>query len=248
MEAMRKPLQGVRNVILFNWHYFVMAFGLILLALACSPHVNTTVQVLLYTLCGLVFFSIVLSLLVTMYIYDYSALYSLKWVEKCDDAIAIANIHAGFDETSALLKSKFPNATMQVFDFYNPQKHTEVSIERARKCFPSNTDAIPIVTAQIPLPNASISKLFLLLAAHEIRDPEEQVVFFKELHRVLKADGAIYVTEHLRDIPNFFAYNIGSFHFFSQQHWLKVFQTAQLKIVKQIKITPFITTYKLTQQ
>lgn len=248
MEAMRKPLQGVRNVILFNWHYFVIALGVIMLALVCTRFVNSIAQVLLYTICGLVFFSTTLSLLVTMYVYDFSTLYSLEWVEHCDDAIAIANIHAGFDETSTLLKSKFSHATMQVFDFYNPQKHTEVSIERARKYFPSNTDSKQIVTAQLPLPNESIAKLFLILAVHEIRDKQEQIVFFKELHRVLKLDGVIYVTEHLRDLPNFFAYSIGCFHFFSNRHWLAVFKRAQLNVSMQIKITPFITTYKLTKQ
>ncbi|MBL7800341.1 MAG: methyltransferase domain-containing protein [Chitinophagales bacterium] len=244
---MRKPLQGIRNVIVFNWHYYVMSLGIILLILVFTRYLNPTAQVLLYSLCGLVLFSVVVSLLVTLYIYDFSSLYSLEWVDMVDDDITIVNIHAGFDETSALLKTKFPTATIHVFDFYNPKKHTEVSIERARKYFPFTNDSIAIDTAQLPLPNGAVSKLFLILAAHEIRDKEEQVIFFKEIHRVLKNDGAIYVTEHVRDIPNFFAYTIGCFHFFSQQHWLNVFQAAQLKMAKQIKTTPFITTYKLTK-
>ena len=44
----------------------------------------------------------------------------------------IVNIHAGFDETSVMLKEKFPACELIVFDFYDPAKHTEVSIQDGR--------------------------------------------------------------------------------------------------------------------
>ena len=63
----------------------------------------------------------------------------------------MVNINAGFDETSMLLKQKYPNATLEVFDFYDPTKHTEVSIERARMAYPAFPDTVTISTTNIPL-------------------------------------------------------------------------------------------------
>ena len=49
-----------------------------------------------------------LSLLVSFYVYDLSGLYQMKWSGECPACACIVNIHAGFDETSVLLKEKFP--------------------------------------------------------------------------------------------------------------------------------------------
>jgi hypothetical protein len=65
------------------------------------------------------------------------------------------------------------------------------------------------------------------------------------MKRVLKLNGKIIVTEHLRDFPNFLAYTIGFFHFHSKKTWKKTFQEADLKVSEEIKITPFLTTFIL---
>ncbi|MFO0359283.1 MAG: methyltransferase, partial [Flavobacteriales bacterium] len=74
---------------------------------------------------------------------------------------------------------------------------------------------------------------------------DERIVFFKELARVTNEDGRIIVTEHLRDLNNFLAYNIGSFHFLSKGNWLDIFERAGISLEKEIKITPFISTFIL---
>ena len=89
--------------------------------------------------------------------------------------------------------------------------------------------------------------VFVILAAHEIREEQERIQFFKELRRIVKSKGSIYITEHLRDIPNFLAYNIGFFHFYTRSTWLKTFQKAALNVEKEIKITPFISTFILSK-
>lgn len=85
----------------------------------------------------------------------------------------------------------------------------------------------------------------MILSAHEIRNEIERIELFKELNRVIKLNGQIYVTEHLRDFPNFLAYNIGFFHFHTKSSWLKTFNDANLKIRQEIKLTPFISTFIL---
>ena len=148
-------------------------------------------------------------------------------------------------ETSSLLKTKFPGAALFVFDFYDPKKHTEVSIKRARKAYLPFPGTQQANTNHLPLKSNSTDKIFAILSAHEIRNDDERISFFRELKRVLKPSGKIFVTEHLRDPANFMAYNFGFFHFHSKPSWLKTFHRSGLTITNEIKITPFITTFIL---
>ncbi len=102
-----------------------------------------------------------------------------------------------------------------------------------------------ITASKIPLGDNSTDIVFAILSAHEIRKQQERNVFFKELRRILKPNGQIIVIKHLRDATNFLAYNIGFFHFHSRKSWLENFRAARLEIEKEIKITPFLTTFIL---
>src|SRR5690606_13997095 len=163
------------------------------------------------------------------------------------NANQILNIHAGFDETSDIIKQKFINAELTIFDFYDEQKHTEISIKRARKFFPDSEKTIQVPTNQFPVENEAFDLIFNIFSAHEIRNIEERIQFFKEQKRVLKPNGKIIVTEHLRDFPNFLAYTIGFFHFHSKNTWKKTFEKSGFQIEKEIKKTVFIPTFILTK-
>jgi hypothetical protein len=155
----------------------------------------------------------------------------------------LVNINAGFDETSILLSAKFPAAELTVFDFYDPAKHTEISIERARKAYGPYPGTMNISTDNIPLLNADL--ICMMLAAHEIRNREERIQFFSLLKERLNDHGQMLVLEHLRDLPNFMAYNIGFFHFFSKKEWRRTFTGAGFTIYKEIKVTPFLSAFIL---
>jgi len=249
MERIRKPFQGVTNIIRFNWHFYLLSVIIILFLLAFASFINSKFRFVIFVLCALAVLVNLISLSVSFYIYDLSNLYSLHWLNKLikNDVKSIANIHAGFDETSELLHKKYPNATLHVFDFYDEKKHTEVSIKRARKAYPAFRNTKQVSTSSLPLPNNSVDVAFLIFAAHEIRNDIERIIFFKELRRILKDDGKIIVTEHLRNVPNFLAYNIGFFHFLPKLTWFKTFDSAGMKIDDKIKITPFISIYILTK-
>lgn len=236
----RTPFQGIGNIIRFNWHFYVLFLLLLVVGLLFTQYILTR-----WMLCGAAVATL-LSLLISWYIYDRSGLYTLQWLDDLGlRPRHMVNIHAGFDETSQLLAYKYPEARLQVFDFYNPEMHTEVSIERARKRYAPYAGTKMISTAAVPLEPASVDVVFLLLAAHEIRDDEERATFFKELHRCLAANGKIVVLEHLRDVPNFIAYTIGFLHFFSRASWKKIFSSAQLQVENEKKITPFLSAYIL---
>lgn len=247
MDKMRKPFQGVWNIIRFNWQFYVLAFGFVLLILSFRGSFYATNLIVADILLFLIIGSTLLSLLVSTYIYDFSNLYKFSWLDKLryNEHEKIVNINAGFDETSSLLKNKFKDCKLTVLDFYDPAKHTEVSIKRARKAYPAFPNTQQVKTTDLPLQDNSADKIFTILSAHEIRNEEERKSFFQELRRALSPTGQIIVTEHLRDTANFFAYNIGAFHFHSKSSWLKAFQSSGLRVAEEIKITPFITTFIL---
>jgi ubiquinone/menaquinone biosynthesis C-methylase UbiE len=247
MDSIRKPFQGVWNIVRFNWHYYLFSLLLVAILLFIRNDLNATLRIGTNVLVFLILFSTVISLIVSFYIYDLSDLYKLSWLNnlKHSDRGKIINVNAGFDETSKLLKSKFGNSELLVADFYNPTKHTEVSIKRARKAYPPFPNTRQISTTYLPVEDNSVHKIFSILSAHEIRNNEERIAFFKELKRVLSASGQIIVTEHLRDTVNFLAYNFGFFHFHSKSSWLETFRSSGLTVAKEIKITPFITTFIL---
>ena len=247
MAKIRTPFQGTWNIIRFNWHFYVLSIVSVVILFLLSINMNASVHTVSVILIFFILAFTLVSLAVSCFVYDFSNLYSLEWLDDLHfmDNEKIVNIHAGFDETSELLRNKFPHAELLVFDFYDPIKHTEVSIKRARNAYPSFPKTQPINANQLPLINGSIDIVFNILSAHEIRDVIERVNFFKELKRVLNTSGRIIVTEHLRNVSNFLAYNIGFFHFHSRVSWMKTFQESGLKVVKEIKITPFITTFIL---
>jgi len=245
MEQIRKPFQGVFNIIRFNWHFYVLSIAFLLGLFILNNYVPAKFHLYFLLFFFLTLATTLISLLVSYYVYDLSDLYKFNWLTDNQEKISIININAGFDETSTLLQAKFKNAALTVLDFYDPAKHTEVSIKRARKAYPAYPGTRITTTDKLELQSNSADKIFVTLSAHEIRDPNERVIFFKELHRVIKPGGQIFVTEHLRDTANFLAYNIGFFHFLSKPSWYKVFKLSNLQIRSEQKITPFISTFTL---
>jgi ubiquinone/menaquinone biosynthesis C-methylase UbiE len=247
MEGMRKPYQGVLNVIRFNWQYYVLSIIVVLAGIFIAFYLKTTLRPVVLALVLLIILVNLISLFLSWLIYDHSSLYKFTWLDRMrlESGAKIININAGFDETSFLLKSKFSDADLTVLDFYDPIKHTEVSIKRARKAYPPFPNTQKTDTKQLPFKNNSADNIFAIFSAHEIRKDEERVVFFKEINRILTSKGQVIITEHLRNASNFLAYNIGFFHFHSKKTWLNTFQAAELNVSAEIKITPFITTFIL---
>jgi SAM-dependent methyltransferase len=249
MENLRKPFQGVWNIVRFNWHFYLFSLGFLWLLLILNHYLAEPFLLLANLLFWAIVATSVISLLVSYYVYDLSGLYRLDWLSglRVPDSAKIINVNAGFDETSQLLANRFSNANLNAFDFYDPHKHTEVSIKRARKAYPPYLGTQTISTSHLPLADHSVDCVFAILSAHEIRDANERKVFFTELGRCLKPSGEIIVTEHLRDLPNFLAYNLGFLHFHSRRSWLDTFSASGLTIKTELSITPFITSFILAK-
>lgn len=248
MESVsRKPFQGITNIIRFNRHYYIIAFIAIVLFVFIKNFLPYSLNIVASIIVVFTMFSIFISVVVSYYIYDCSNLYSLDWLNELEigPSQQIVNINAGFDETSSIITKKYAGTNLVVFDFYDPAKHTEISIERARKVYYTFPGTKKINTNDVPLKINSVDYIFLILSAHEIRNETEQVNFFKQLANALNEKGKIVVVEHQRDIYNLIAYNLGFFHFFSNQAWKKTFTDAGLRLISESKITPFISSFIL---
>ena len=247
MEQMRKPFQGVVNIIRFNWHFYVLAIGFLLLMFFIRNNVDSSLHIYIDIVCIITVGTTLITLLVSFYIYDLSGLYKLNWIQQAKANGITLNINAGFDETSTLINDRLKPSDFIVLDFYNPQKHTEISIKRARKAYPPFPGTMEVNTNKLPFEENSADNIFVIFSAHEIRNDDERILFFQELKRILKPDGEIYVVEHLRDTVNFMAYNIGFFHFHSKESWKKTFRGAGLNLKNERKITPFISNFTLVK-
>jgi len=249
MEQKRRKFQGGLNILSFNRHFYVFGFGALLLLLL-SHYFIKWYEPLFWIIVAAFMYGLLMPLLVSAYVYDFSGNYRLNWLEPLisdrEKATLIVNIHAGFDETSFLIKDKFPKAELKAFDFYNAKQHTEPAIKRARKVTLGYPGTQQVTSGSIPLPEHSVDIVFLLSAVHEIRSHQEKILFLKECHRVCKPNGKAIMVEHLRDFPNFLAFSVGFTHFFSRWVWKDAFEKAGFATFKETKFTPFMSIFECT--
>ena len=246
MEIKRRNFQGVLNILSFNRHFYVIGILVWVLIMAGLTFLQLP-ALWTWLITGAFIYGLTMPLIVSAYVYDFSGYYDFKWL-KTQGLIdskpkQLININAGFDETSFILKNNFPEADLKVFDFYDPEQHTEPAIVRARKVSLVYPNTQQIQSDKIPLTDESTDIIFLLSAAHEIRSHQEKVAFLKECKRICKSTGKVITVEHLRDVPNFFAFSIGFTHFFSRSAWKKAFKEAGFSTFEETKFTPFMSIF-----
>ena len=246
MEKRRK-FQGVLNILSFNRHFYV--YGLLAVAaLFLSRFFIEWPDFLFWVIIAAFIYGLTMPLIVSTYMYDFSGYYNFHWlsniISNTESIKSIANINAGFDETSFIIQNRFPASALKVFDFYNPKRHTEPAIKRARKVSLVFSNTKIIASNAIPLGNNSVDIVFLLSAAHEIRLHEERIQFLKECHRICKPGGSVIMVEHLRNFPNFLAFSVGFTHFFSQSVWKNAYKSAGFTSIEQSKFTLFMSIFK----
>lgn len=246
MEIKRRKFQGVLNILSFNRHFYVI--GLLVLGIIIAGLVLLKAPFLwTWIIIGAFLYGLIMPLIVSAYVYDFSGYYDFDWLKLLnldnEKPKQIVNINAGFDETSFILKNNFPESDLKVFDFYNAKQHTEPAIVRARKVSLVYPNTQQIQSDEIPVNDKSVDLIFLLSAVHEIRSHTEKVAFLKECYRICNSNGKVITVEHLRDVPNFFAFSIGFTHFFSRRAWKKAFKEAGFSSFEETKFTPFMSIF-----
>ncbi len=240
----RGKWDGMLAIARFNWPFYAAAFGTLLLAViafAYFPLIASGV------IAGCVYF-LIGSLGVSHWVYDVSDLYRWKWLGRAlrnSRLLEMVLCHSGFDEASAMLKQKFPDASWRVIDHYDPLTMTEASIRRARKLFPPTAGTLAAKFDVWPLEDSSVDVVFGMLAIHELRSDAERVAWFAEARRCLADDGRVVLVEHVRDLANFVAFGPGFLHFHSVAAWQKSWKFGGLKRVDDFRITPFVRIFVL---
>ncbi len=244
---MRGPYEGMWNVVRFNWPMYAVGCVVVLIAAISTFVASGTWAAVFAVLTPLSMLGLLLPLIASHVIYDRSALYALPWLADLgpDWTGALLNINAGFDEISFSIRRRLPKCDLQVVDFYDASKHTERSIERARSVYPAFPGTRAVDMTSLPFPNRSIDIAVAFLSLHEVRDDGERIRALTELRRVLAPTGRLIVSEHLRDVANFCAFNFGFFHFHARSTWLRAFGEAGFRVLSSRRTTPFITTFIL---
>jgi SAM-dependent methyltransferase len=247
MEVKRRKFQGVLNILSFNRHYYVFGLGVLLILFIAHSLIKWP-NLFFWVIVAAFLYGLIMPLLVSAYVYDFSSYYDLHWMKELigdqEKVNMIVNINAGFDETSFIIKSKFPQADIKAFDFYNAKLHTEPAIKRARKVSLVFPNTQQVASNSIPIMDSTVDIVFLLSAVHEIRSNEEKVLFLKECHRLCKSGGRVIMVEHLRDFPNFLAFSVGFTHFFSRSVWKHALERAGFASFQETKFTPFMSIFE----
>jgi len=242
-------MRMTKLVVSFNRHFFAIALlacGVSLLLIVVLEH--PLLKALLGLAIGLAVYFMVASVVASYVLYDGSDLYRLTWWPlRClknapEDGIVV---HAGFDPASPVLRAKFPNMRFRILDFFDARRTTETSIQRAHRLYPPATPQERISAVSWPVDTASQDVVFALSAAHELRKAEERTAFFREARRALKGGGKVIVAEQLRNLVNFVCFGVAALHFLSRRSWLRSFASADLIVIDEFRITPFMRVFVL---
>ena len=244
--------RGVIEIAWFNWHQYVagtlvcLAAGWILLRMPLP----VIPRALLASGTSLAAFWLVSSLAVSHYIYDRSGLNTWEWVKPLfpTPPTRWANIHCGFDETTAPLDRLFPDSERLVLDIFDDGEMTEASLQRARRYETRAPEAIRAQRDALPARDEQMDALFVLFAAHELRHPFARSALFRELHRVLARDGRLLLVEHLRDGWNFLAFGPGYRHFLPRREWAAQIRDAGFTVEREFHKTPFVRAWLLRKE
>ncbi len=243
----KEGFHGVRQIIRFNWPYYVIGPSAILFAAALIIVLPLGRYVRMFLYCGVfaVLWWIAASLAVSWIVYDCSPLMGAGWVVRMLGGIPASwiSIHAGFDEITPRLQVRFDGSRGHSYDIFDPNLMTEASIFRARHR--SKVDAEAADYRWLRAASGSADAVFLLLSAHELRLQSARVDLLREVHRLLTPAGRVVVAEHLRDLSNFIAYGPGFLHFFSRRAWRRAFAGAGFAVQDERSITPFVRAFLL---
>jgi ubiquinone/menaquinone biosynthesis C-methylase UbiE len=247
----RGKYTGVLSILQYNWQVYAASVCALasMGALLWFRHLPRAGEIVLMGAATLTAFWSLSSLAVSYYVYDYRGVTRWNWIPRILSfpPQQWLNIHAGLDESTVILKQFFPNTRYMVVDIYDHREMTELSIARARRLHSSPEPAVAGKLDALPFPDHDRDTLFLLFAAHEIRQSSRRTALFLESARVLANSGQLLLAEHIRDWKNLVAFGPGFLHFHSRNEWLRLAHDAGLTVEREVCVTPFVRCFLMTK-
>jgi SAM-dependent methyltransferase len=238
------PVRGLMQVLRFNWTRYLigalgLAFGLLIFQ---SVDLPIWTRYLIVTTGAVAAWWLFASAAASYWIYDLSGMYLWRWLVPllAEKPKRWVNIHAGFDDTTESLRAIFPVGSEKILDIYDSVWMTEPSLNRARASMKPVRGTEKAAFDCLPINDSAADTVFLLFAAHEIRDSVGRQKLFGQLHRSLVPGGRVIIVEHLRDLMNFLAFGPGFRHFYSRREWLCLADGAGFQLEHEESATPFV--------
>jgi SAM-dependent methyltransferase len=243
----RSPWHGLREIVVFNRHFYVIAGSALLvagLALALTQ-LPAPIKWLLSAGAAFTLYTVAASLVVSHWVYDRSELMRWRWLPRVlgDRPARWVNLHAGLDESTPALRAMWPGSRGRVLDFFDAGEMSEPSILRARALARNAETPEAADFRRLPLRAGSCDAALLLLSAHELRRHDSRVALLAQLRQALAENGVVVLAEHLRDAANALAFGPGALHFHSERTWRRAFNDAGLSVIRTVRITPFVKVF-----
>ncbi len=241
MTSTRPGFSGVAKIVRFNRGKYVAALVAVAALAVAATYASSRFAALIAI--ATIVFGVAVSLGVSHWVYDRSALYDLRWSNTINRSDRVVVVHAGFDEVSPLLRARL-GADPHAVSFYDRIELAEPSIRRAQDqaVAPGSSSA----TSGQPLLRAgTFDWVVAFMCLHEIRIQATRRQLLIELKDGVAEGGTLVVVEHLRDIPNALAFSAGVSHFLPKSVWSADFVAAGLQVVSEHKTTPFVTEFIL---
>jgi SAM-dependent methyltransferase len=239
---------GAVRIFLYNWPIYVATWvpSVAILVLFPALHLPGAWLAVLGASAALAWSFV--SLLVSFYVYDASALVRGRWVPDLVTSTGPwATIHAGLD-AEVELDDVMRGPRVARLDIFDRRSMTSPSIARARLLTPAVNDATACMPSSLALDDEVCDAIVVAFTAHEIRDRETREAFFCELRRSLRPGGKVLLVEHLRDMANFVAFGPGFLHFVARDEWLRLASHAELAIASETRITPWVMALTLERR
>lgn len=97
------------------------------------------------------------------------------------------------------------------------------------------------------MPRAGVDAVFLIFAAHELRQTEDRERLFDECARVLRPGGRLVLLEHLRDSRNTAVLGPVAWHFLPRAEWFRLAAHAGLRPAAEHRIAGLVTALAFTR-